>query len=843
MEKSNLFQWELGTDRITGLINKGRIGIRNNQSDQLIGNLTMEQNIRNKETGRRIEENNGLPTIEHTAKIPAFYNERSEQGIGNMEVERLGMSDGHQISAQSCSSNRRIREVPSVYIQGNPLYASGNAIRDLDSTEDLREDNINNNRQSEKQEPSANSKLCRRHSVSDVGSKIIRQGDGVDSRGVQEIWMGDQREEEQAEAGVTEGIEGASSKTDKANNGRKSTKDQKRGKFGWQAQVFHSIIQTRRIASIANKQINEQSSENNGLDKRNDSNEEVFNRAILVGDIVRQQQTKDDRQETERDNNIDGCINNWMGGECNQEQHKDQENIRIMGSEYGELQPERDSGDLQINISPQGIYQPIGIQLSNDRNRQYNSVFLNSKSKSKVSFEERDRFDFINRRGKWMDINNKTYRWDIEQRSGRVIKVVDGRGLFNKERGVGQSSERLVSGNNSGSICSKKQCQTQEILYIRQGQEGGRMRFNENLLGGGICINTPTDTNNRQSNKENSRGESIGNNDSTPLARIALVDAVKGDSSERKRDRREREGIGDGIEDEEEESESSSGEDVGFRGKRGQDGARLFRSALEASGLSKNAIRSIIDNWHGSWRRHACALSAFWEYLRRKGMIIEQLARLEKPYIIIAEYITNLIKHQSDAFVIQARTSVSTMFELMGREEKEIRNKVIEQLMLKPVANTRKVIREVTIWKMEQLLDYIVNLKLQRSMLNISQVEQGIIIICMNLLKGKRGRVEVTLKVVENKAVCLITWFQAWNEKRKTKTTDKDLLWRNNENKRALTPEECSKEIEIDRWSRHSESADTVRENYDVNNNDSIRKALSECVSTREEVGVSELRE
>ncbi|KAA6367176.1 MAG: hypothetical protein EZS28_037295, partial [Streblomastix strix] len=37
--------------------------------------------------------------------------------------------------------------------------------------------------------------------------------------------------------------------------------------------------------------------------------------------------------------------------------------------------------------------------------------------------------------------------------------------------------------------------------------------------------------------------------------------------------------------------------------------------------------------------------------------------------------------------------------------------------------------------------------------------------------------------------------------------------------------------IEIDRWSRHSESADTVRENYDVNNNDSIRKALSECVS------------
>ncbi|KAA6394582.1 MAG: hypothetical protein EZS28_009886 [Streblomastix strix] len=212
------------------------------------------------------------------------------------------------------------------------------------------------------------------------------------------------------------------------------------------------------------------------------------------------------------------------------------------------------------------------------------------------------------------------------------------------------------------------------------------------------------------------------------------------------------------------------------------------------------------------------------------------------------------------------------MFELMGREEKEIRNKVIEQLMLKPIANTRKVIREVTIWRMEQLLDYIVKLSVDRDKGNLTAIELRRVVITIFM----RGRVEVTLKAVDNKAVCPIAWFQAWNEKRKIKTTDKDLLWKNSENKRALTPEECSKEvhivmknagidkkfsvttirkvaisamqnrdktkIEIDRWSRHSESADTVRENYDVNNNDSIRKALSECVSTREDGGVSELR-
>ncbi|KAA6382033.1 MAG: hypothetical protein EZS28_022442 [Streblomastix strix] len=43
--------------------------------------------------------------------------------------------------------------------------------------------------------------------------------------------------------------------------------------------------------------------------------------------------------------------------------------------------------------------------------------------------------------------------------------------------------------------------------------------------------------------------------------------------------------------------------------------------------------------------------------------------------------------------------------------------------------------------------------------------------------------------------------------------------------------------IEIDRWSRFNESVQIGRKNCNVNNNDNERKALSECVSTREEEG------
>ncbi|KAA6383939.1 MAG: hypothetical protein EZS28_020536 [Streblomastix strix] len=201
-EESNLFQWERGTGRVTGLVNKGRVRIKNNQSDQLTINLIMEQNICNKETGRRIEENNGLLTVEHTAKILAFYNERPEQGIGNMEVKRLGMSDGHQISVQSCDSNWRIGEIPRIYTQRSSLYASENTFRDLNNTGNLCKDNQNKNGWSEKLVSSKNYQQLNRHSVSDAGSTQVEERNRVANRGVQEIWMGDQRVYEQAEAQI-----------------------------------------------------------------------------------------------------------------------------------------------------------------------------------------------------------------------------------------------------------------------------------------------------------------------------------------------------------------------------------------------------------------------------------------------------------------------------------------------------------------------------------------------------------------------------------------------------------------------------------------------------------------
>ncbi|KAA6367177.1 MAG: hypothetical protein EZS28_037296 [Streblomastix strix] len=173
--KSNLFQGERGISGVIEQIDKGSIESGDNQSDQLIESLTMEQNICKQEVGRRIEKINGLPTIEHTIEIPTFYNERSEQGIG---------------------------EISGLYAQVDVLYESGNAFQNLDSTEDFRKDNLNNNRQSEKQEFSRNNQLHGRCSVLNVGSIFVEEKIGKYCGRVSQLWMGDKQVQEQAEPGI-----------------------------------------------------------------------------------------------------------------------------------------------------------------------------------------------------------------------------------------------------------------------------------------------------------------------------------------------------------------------------------------------------------------------------------------------------------------------------------------------------------------------------------------------------------------------------------------------------------------------------------------------------------------
>ncbi|KAA6318294.1 MAG: hypothetical protein EZS28_054966, partial [Streblomastix strix] len=154
--------------------------------------------------------------------------------------------------------------------------------------------------------------------------------------------------------------------------------------------------------------------------------------------------------------------------------------------------------------------------------------------------------------------------------------------------------------------------------------------------------------------------------------------------------------------------------------------------------------------------------------------------------------------------------------------------------------------------------------ELQRAELDVTKQQEGIIIIKTDLGKEKSGDLEVTLSEVSNDKVCPVKWWRSWSDKRKLRNEWSQMqIWRNSNEEQNWTCDQCSKGIreimraagiekkqtvtsirkasisamiklrkskqEIDRWSRHSEAAATVRMFYDANNNTEIRNAIQKC--------------
>ncbi|KAA6381262.1 MAG: hypothetical protein EZS28_023210, partial [Streblomastix strix] len=282
----------------------------------------------------------------------------------------------------------------------------------------------------------------------------------------------------------------------------------------------------------------------------------------------------------------------------------------------------------------------------------------------------------------------------------------------------------------------------------------------------------------------------------------------------------------------------------------------------------------------------------------QQGNTMELLAETEEPFQIIVNYISKKLdcKH-TDASIIQSRTSLFVLFELMGKNKDKIRNKTIEQIMKGPVTRIRKIQKEEQIWQLYTQLDYIqcqaegrdegnldqksltkVDLTLfmrqivcrfakqQRAKLDVTKWQEGI-----NLTKKYHGiekseEHEFALSGLTNDKLCPVKQWRSWRDKRTLKNELSQMqIWRNRNEEQNWTCDQCSKGIreimrvagiekkytvasirkasifamiklgkskqEIDRQSRHSEAAATVRKFYDANNNTEIRNAISKCTS------------
>ncbi|KAA6373835.1 MAG: hypothetical protein EZS28_030638, partial [Streblomastix strix] len=189
-------------------LNQGFIRVVHQQE---IANV--EQNICNMETGKRIEENNGLLIAQRPIEIKTFLDERLEQTFNHVAV--IG-----QLDKYLAFTHRWIH-----YMQvGMPFWISITP-RTFAKTIYIIIDDLT----------------------------VVEQRNGMDYGGVSEIWMGDQREQQQTEPEIAicvlkrnvqlannenlvvwrqeEGIKGVCLKIKKVDNGSNVAKDQRGCKF------------------------------------------------------------------------------------------------------------------------------------------------------------------------------------------------------------------------------------------------------------------------------------------------------------------------------------------------------------------------------------------------------------------------------------------------------------------------------------------------------------------------------------------------------------------------------------------------------------------------------------
>ncbi|KAA6369170.1 MAG: hypothetical protein EZS28_035302, partial [Streblomastix strix] len=133
------------------------------------------------------------------------------------------------------------------------------------------------------------------------------------------------------------------------------------------------------------------------------------------------------------------------------------------------------------------------------------------------------------------------------------------------------------------------------------------------------------------------------------------------------------------------------------------EGAR--RQLMRPQGMNiSEEEQTEIASWDYCWKRHVCSLSIFAEYQAQQSGTVLQLSTLEQPYLTTANYIIYLKPQGSDAFIIQARNSISTLFELIGKPMVSKWKKIIEQLMKENVDKAAQVRKELRYQKLSQLM-------------------------------------------------------------------------------------------------------------------------------------------
>ncbi|KAA6361178.1 MAG: hypothetical protein EZS28_043296 [Streblomastix strix] len=246
----------------------------------------------------------------------------------------------------------------------------------------------------------------------------------------------------------------------------------------------------------------------------------------------------------------------------------------------------------------------------------------------------------------------------------------------------------------------------------------------------------------------------------------------------------------------------------------------------------------------------------------------------------------------SDNSVKNQRCALSVLLKFMGYSEQQIHSDLVKQLLRKIRMRLRQTDKEKQIWDLDILLNYIKQQVplLEQNLLSIQQrraiaaiqvmvftvailaeLHRAVLfrtskdeyIIQTTILKSPQRIAEFKICKIPDERICPLRWFKSWFAEREPDIPNKaQELWRISHAERYIQADDLSKAIsavmqsagisktysvtsiraaaitkllkhnvssvKIDRFTLHSDTASTVRQYYDKNNNVEAREVLGQ---------------
>ncbi|KAA6382161.1 MAG: hypothetical protein EZS28_022310 [Streblomastix strix] len=111
--------------------------------------------------------------------------------------------------------------------------------------------------------------------------------------------------------------------------------------------------------------------------------------------------------------------------------------------------------------------------------------------------------------------------------------------------------------------------------------------------------------------------------------------------------------------------------------KGSQESVNLFLSYQRKCGKEQEAIEIKIENWESKWKRHCIGLTKLAKFLNQGGITVEELIETKQLYAMITNFITYLMRLETDSAIKKIKAAISTLLTFIGHPEQSIHTPLI----------------------------------------------------------------------------------------------------------------------------------------------------------------------